>query len=277
MQRRDTETKTQKKKTQVPRRPAHDLRRADGPHLVVYRSLVRLDHQVGRALPTDVRVVRLLDGAVRSRRPAVLRRIHAIDARRLQERRSWVLSFPILRPFGPSRGPRCSTQVSSCPSVVQRFWIDKVLHALHGGRLQRIVSVQFCVRRVFSGTKGHRHKPRVVQRGCGCSISCERGGWHVSGLPSLRGSTENPILHGSSSLSTRGLWPSCYYSVCLVAVLATLGAQARLLEAINFGSAAREALFVGGHGYTTYKVPVVSIHTRGVSSDIVLPRPEYYS
>ena len=40
---------------------------------------------------------------VRSRRPAVLRRLHAIDARRLQERRSWVVSFSILRPFGPSR------------------------------------------------------------------------------------------------------------------------------------------------------------------------------
>ena len=34
---------------------------------------------------------------------AVLWRLHAIDARRLQERRSWVVSFSILRPFGPSR------------------------------------------------------------------------------------------------------------------------------------------------------------------------------
>jgi len=40
---------------------------------------------------------------VRSRRPAVLRCLHAIDARRLQEARSWVVSFWILRPFGPSR------------------------------------------------------------------------------------------------------------------------------------------------------------------------------
>ena len=30
---------------------------------------------------------------VRSRRPAVRRRLHAIDARRLQERRPWVVSF----------------------------------------------------------------------------------------------------------------------------------------------------------------------------------------
>jgi hypothetical protein len=33
---------------------------------------------------------------------AVLWRRHAIDARRLQERRSWVVSFSILRPFGPT-------------------------------------------------------------------------------------------------------------------------------------------------------------------------------
>ena len=39
----------------------------------------------------------------RSRRPAVLRCLHAIDAQRLQERMSWLVSFSILRPFGPSR------------------------------------------------------------------------------------------------------------------------------------------------------------------------------
>ena len=40
---------------------------------------------------------------VRSRRPVVWRRLHAIFMNRLQERRSWVVSFPIMRPFGPSR------------------------------------------------------------------------------------------------------------------------------------------------------------------------------
>ena len=40
-------------------------------------------------------------GEVCSRRPAVRRRLHAIDARRLQERMSWLVSFPIVRPFGP--------------------------------------------------------------------------------------------------------------------------------------------------------------------------------
>ena len=38
---------------------------------------------------------------VRSRRPAVLRRLHAIDARRLQARRSWVVDLSISGPFGP--------------------------------------------------------------------------------------------------------------------------------------------------------------------------------
>jgi len=40
---------------------------------------------------------------VRSRRPAVLRCLHAIDATRFHQTRSWVVSFPILRPFGPRR------------------------------------------------------------------------------------------------------------------------------------------------------------------------------
>jgi len=39
-----------------------------------------------------------------TRRPAVLRRLHAIFMNRLRERRSWVVSFSIVRPFGPSRG-----------------------------------------------------------------------------------------------------------------------------------------------------------------------------
>ena len=40
---------------------------------------------------------------VRSRRPAVLRRLHAIDATRVHQTRSWVVYFLILRPFGPRR------------------------------------------------------------------------------------------------------------------------------------------------------------------------------
>ena len=39
--------------------------------------------------------------AVRSRRRAVLRCLHAIDATRVHQTRSWVVSFSISRPFGP--------------------------------------------------------------------------------------------------------------------------------------------------------------------------------
>ena len=38
-----------------------------------------------------------------SRRPAVLRCLHAIDATRLRRTRPWVVSFSISRPFGPRR------------------------------------------------------------------------------------------------------------------------------------------------------------------------------
>ena len=42
-----------------------------------------------------------IDSDVRSRRPAVLRRLHAIDATRVHQTRSWLVSFSSLRPFGP--------------------------------------------------------------------------------------------------------------------------------------------------------------------------------
>ena len=45
----------------------------------------------------------LLDAQGKTRRPAVLRCLHAIDATRLHERRRWVVLFSILRPFGPRR------------------------------------------------------------------------------------------------------------------------------------------------------------------------------
>ena len=42
---RDTHAETRhEKKTQVPRRPAHDLRRADRTHSIFHRSIVRLDY-----------------------------------------------------------------------------------------------------------------------------------------------------------------------------------------------------------------------------------------
>ena len=40
---------------------------------------------------------------VRSPRPAVMRRLHAIDATRVHLTMTWVVSLSILRPFGPNR------------------------------------------------------------------------------------------------------------------------------------------------------------------------------
>ena len=45
----------------------------------------------------------LMNNVVKSRRPAVLRCLHAIDATRVHQTRSWVVSFSSLRPFGPNR------------------------------------------------------------------------------------------------------------------------------------------------------------------------------
>ena len=53
---------------------------------------------------------------VLAQRPAVLRRLHAIDARRLYETRSWVFFFSILSRFGPRRDgvvPRRTRRSSS--------------------------------------------------------------------------------------------------------------------------------------------------------------------
>ena len=41
--------------------------------------------------------------SVPTRRPAVLRCLHAIDATRVHLTMKWVVSFSSLRPFGPSR------------------------------------------------------------------------------------------------------------------------------------------------------------------------------
>ena len=52
---------------------------------------------------------------VRSRRPAVLRCLHAIDATRVHQTRSWVVSFSSLRPFGP-RGATAMLRAGSASS-----------------------------------------------------------------------------------------------------------------------------------------------------------------
>ena len=67
---------------------------------------------------------------VRSRRPTVLRRLHAVDARRLRESRSWVVSFWILRPFGPRRATATPRAVHvAVPRVRVNVW------QRHGGTM----------------------------------------------------------------------------------------------------------------------------------------------
>ena len=67
-----------------------------GTNMGDFQLGLAMDDKAGGYLETDEEIAQ-----VRTRRPAVLRRLHAIDARRLRESRRWVVSFPILRPFGP--------------------------------------------------------------------------------------------------------------------------------------------------------------------------------
>ena len=72
-------------------------RKVDGVHALVYRVLELLRTGQKEKEKAEKKA------AVRSRRPAVLRRLHAIDATRVHQTRSWVVSFSSLRPFGLSR------------------------------------------------------------------------------------------------------------------------------------------------------------------------------
>ena len=51
-----------------------------------------------------------------------MRRLHFIQTRRLQERRSWVVSFSSLRPFGPNRdAPRRYNEQIGAEPLVELF------------------------------------------------------------------------------------------------------------------------------------------------------------
>ena len=83
-----------------------------------------------KPMTTDVR-------EVRSRRPAVLRCLHFTDTTRVHQTRSWVVSFSILRPFGPRRataGRRVERCVASVTLLLRR--------EQHGdrGRHQRVLN-----------------------------------------------------------------------------------------------------------------------------------------
>ena len=72
-----------------------------GANMADFQLGLALDDKAGGYLETDEEIAQ-----ARSPRVDVLRGLHAIDARRLRERRSWLVSFSNLRPFGPRRGRR---------------------------------------------------------------------------------------------------------------------------------------------------------------------------
>ena len=76
-----------------------DVLNQQGHKVTVYER----EDRPGGLLMYGIPNMKLDKGKVRSRRPAVLRCLHAIDATRVHQTRSWVVSFSSLRPFGPSR------------------------------------------------------------------------------------------------------------------------------------------------------------------------------
>ena len=62
-----------------------------GTNMGDFQLGLAMDDKAGGYLETDEEIAQ-----VRTRRPAVLRRLHAIDARRLRESRWWVVAFSIL-------------------------------------------------------------------------------------------------------------------------------------------------------------------------------------
>ena len=59
-----------------------------GTNMADFQLGLAMDDKAGGYLETDEEIAQ-----VRTRRPAVLRRLHSIDARRLRERRPWVIFF----------------------------------------------------------------------------------------------------------------------------------------------------------------------------------------
>ena len=72
-----------------------------GANMADFQLGLALDDKAGGYLETDEEIAQ-----ARSPRFEVLRGLHAIDARRLHQTRSWVVSFSILSRFGPRRGRR---------------------------------------------------------------------------------------------------------------------------------------------------------------------------
>ena len=95
-------------------------RKVDGVHALVYRVLELLRTGQKEKEKAEKKA------AVRSRRPAVLRRLHAIDATRLRERRRWVVFLSVLGPFGPRRdrdAPRRKVRTRRRSPTRKNRWI----------------------------------------------------------------------------------------------------------------------------------------------------------
>jgi magnesium chelatase subunit H len=102
----------------------------------------------GRVKEVQNVMEKALGGMFGSRRPVVWRRLHAIDARRLQERRSWVVSFSTSRPFGPNRdAPRRFGQAPYRKALASQGFVkaseDKMLEPL-------FEYLEFCLRQVVA-------------------------------------------------------------------------------------------------------------------------------
>ena len=96
----------------------------DGPPLHNPRGPLRhaasKDVEGPQEVETGSREGKISGAEARSRRPAMLRRLHAIDATRVHHTRSWVVSFSSLRPFGPRR---CSAQAHRRAPVLRALQV----------------------------------------------------------------------------------------------------------------------------------------------------------
>ena len=79
-----------------------DVLNQQGHKVTVYER----EDRPGGLLMYGIPNMKLDKGKVRSRRPAVLRCLHAIDATRVHQTRSWVVSFSMSSRFGPAQATR---------------------------------------------------------------------------------------------------------------------------------------------------------------------------
>jgi hypothetical protein len=91
---------TTKKSSKQERRD--ELKKAQAQKLIRERECKEMaaEDDLAMAIRTEEKKAEQL---ARSRRPTVLRCLHAIDATRVHQRGSWVVSFSSLGPFGPNR------------------------------------------------------------------------------------------------------------------------------------------------------------------------------